>query len=58
MKSKYRISIFLIIIVTLGSSLGSVAQTKELPNIVILATEEPSLERQLQELRQATPQGQ
>ena len=38
MKSKYRISILLIIIVTLGSSLGSVAQTKELPTIVILAT--------------------
>jgi L-asparaginase/Glu-tRNA(Gln) amidotransferase subunit D len=37
-KSKYRISIFLIIIVALGRSLGSVAQTKELPNIVILAT--------------------
>jgi L-asparaginase len=37
-KSKYRISTFLIIIVALGRSLGSVAQAKELPNIVILAT--------------------
>ena len=38
MKSKYRICFFLVIVVTLGSSLGSLAQTKELPNIVILAT--------------------
>lgn len=38
MKSNHRISIFLILIVTLGGSPGSVAQAKELPNIVILAT--------------------
>ena len=38
MKSKYRICFFLVIVVTLGGSLGSLAQTKELPNIVILAT--------------------
>jgi len=37
-KSKYRICFFLVIVVTLGGSLGSLAQTKELPNIVILAT--------------------
>jgi L-asparaginase len=37
-KSKYRICFFLVIVGTLGGSLGSVAQTKELPNIVILAT--------------------
>jgi L-asparaginase len=37
-KSKYRSCFFLVIVVTLGGSLGSVAQSKELPKIVILAT--------------------
>jgi L-asparaginase len=36
--TKYRICFFLIFVVTLGRSVGSVAQTKELPKIVILAT--------------------
>jgi len=36
--TKYRICFFLIVVVTLGRSVGSVAQTKELPKIVILAT--------------------
>lgn len=38
MKTKYRICFFLVIVVTLGGSLGSVAQSKGLPKIVILAT--------------------
>ena len=38
MKSKYRLSFLIVTIVTLGSSLGSVAQNRGLPNIVILAT--------------------
>lgn len=38
MKSKRRICFHFIIVVLLGGPLGSVAQTKELPNIVILAT--------------------
>jgi L-asparaginase len=37
-KSKYRISFLIITILTLGSSLASVAQNRNLPNIVILAT--------------------
>jgi L-asparaginase len=37
-KSKHRICFLLVLVVTLGGPLGSVAQTKELPNIVILAT--------------------
>jgi len=37
-KSKYRISFLIITILTLGSSLASVAQNRGLPNIVILAT--------------------
>ena len=37
-KSNHRICFLLVLVVTLGSPLGSVAQTKELPNIVILAT--------------------
>jgi hypothetical protein len=36
-KSKYRICFFLVIVVTLGASLGA-AQSKELPKILILAT--------------------
>ena len=38
MKSKYRISFLIITILTLGSSLASVAQNRGLRNIVILAT--------------------
>ncbi len=38
MKSQFRISFLIVTILTLGSSLPSVAQNRSLPNIVILAT--------------------
>jgi hypothetical protein len=42
---KYRICSFLVIVVTLGCSHGSVAQTKELPKIVILVSNVSKLPR-------------
>ena len=38
MKSKYRISVLILTMLTLGNSLASAAQNRNLPNIVILAT--------------------
>ena len=38
MKSKHRIDFLIVIVITLASSLSSVAQNKNLPNVVILAT--------------------